>query len=531
MADILITDTMDGDVAYQASPNAGPIWVNELVGYWAFNTTGEDLVLWKTSDGGATWALVGTIDSANGLLLCFALWYDRSTSGDSGTVIHIAYQGETTPGTTRDGLWYKGFDTATDTFVAGTNQRIINFSSETSGRGRTHRTIGIVKARGGYLYIGLASARGAAGGGTDFFFYRSVDAGINWTARTDFIEDAGDTPNDFWILQPGNYADDQDIDCAYLDHSADEATLKVYDDSGNSWTETSIDATGYTLVGSEKMTMAQASIRHSDGHMILAVCNQENNAAGDIEVYDINGAGSITAKANPVTNKKLTGLGLTLDQNTDDIYVFYCDADDGSALVDVFYIKSADGGGSWGSPVQLNVTQRQFFDVSADASVLEGGRIMPIFYDDANDDAYTNFDNSFARFGPPALPHIVRVAKDLYAIAFRDEALDGKVVSLVIRDSGSIGVVLDTLEFDTSQAAYPTIVAVPNSAAIFGIAYRGVDADGFLKTMGVTTDRPGVIWIEGEDFHYMDADGVERTLRGLAVDNPDSAELLAWIMG
>ncbi len=525
MVDILVTDTMDASASWEAGHDEGPKYISELVGYWAFVNTSEDLVLWKTSDGGQTWATVGTIDGQNGDLLSFGLWFDKDTPGDSGTILYCAYQGETTPGTTRDGLWYRAFNTATDAFVTGA-LRIIEFAAQGTGRSRSARTISIVKARGGNLYIGLASQNTT---GTDLFFYRSVDGGLNWTARTDFIEDTGAGNNDFWRLQPGNYADDQDIDCLYLDVSADEVSLKTYDDSGNSWAEASIDASGYTITGGEAFPMAQAQIRHSDGHMIVVACNQQNNAAGDIEVYDVNGSGSITAKTNAVTNKVLLGLGLTLDQNTDDIYVFYCDATAGTSLVDIFYVKSPDGGATWESAVQLNVTQRQFRGVSAATIGLAGGRVMPIFYDSANADAYTNFDNSFAIFGSPALPRIIRVAKDLYAIAFRDEALDGKVVTLVIRDSGSLGVVLDTLEFDTADTAYPALVAVPNSAAIFATAYRGVDEDGFLKTWGVTTDRAGVIWIEGTDFHYFDANGVERTMRGLAVDNPDAGELLAWM--
>ncbi len=382
MADILIAP-MDEDT-HKGSPNYGPVWIDDLVGYWfTLSSTSQNIRVYKTDDGGATWSLLTTIDSINGDLLRFAMWFDQWTTGEIGTTIHMTWQGETTPGTTRDGLWYAQFDTVSE--ATRNKQRIAEFSGESGGH---FHTIGITKARGGALDIGLGSSGG-------LFFYRSVDGGATWVKKADFIENTSDR----WIMQFGNETDAQDIWVAYLDVSDNEVSLKVYDDSGDSWAETSIDASGNVFTGNEDMTMAQASIRHADGHMILAFWSQHLNAAADLKIYDINGAGSITAKTDVETNFVNRGLGLTIVQNTDPatIYVFFGDASGGASSVDIFYRKSEDGGATWGASVQLNTTTRQFSDVSADWSIgADGGRIMAVFYDSLNDDAYTNFDLSVA---------------------------------------------------------------------------------------------------------------------------------------
>lgn len=394
MADVTITLGMDTDKAFEAGHNPGPIWMDKLICYWAFITTGEDLVMWKTEDGGATWALAANIYTAASFVLSFGLWFEKWTKDDTGTLIHITWESSTTPGNTSDGLWYRAFDTA-DGFFEANALRIFQFVAQVDAKAHSSRTIGVVKARGGYLYIGCASSRTVAGGGTQVFFYRSVDAGLNWVAQNDFIEDVGNPPNDYWMLLPGNYADDQDIDCVYDDNTANEVSLKTYDDSAGTWSEAAIVSAGIVHGGNEAFGMLSAAVRHSDGHLILVISNRQNHVEGDILVYDINGPGSITAKTNVVTDLAHIGISLTIDQNTDDLYVFYGDSTAGTGDMVVYYKKSTDGGGTWGDAVQFNSTNRSWFDISTDPSVgTDLGRVLAIMYDAINDDAYTNTDNA-----------------------------------------------------------------------------------------------------------------------------------------
>lgn len=387
MADVLVYNSSVTQVFRQ---KRNEVWTSKLIGYYLTRSaTLYNIRVHKTIDGGATWTLLATLAiGATGTFESFSIWFDQWTPGDTGTRIHIAWQGSTSAGTTYDGLWYGYFDTATDTGTIAA----VRMDSTTVDNAPNMNHIGITKAKGGYLYAALSSNIVT---GSVLLFYRSIDAGVTWTARTTFLEEAYPY-DDMFVLVPGNEADTNDIYAGYLDVSADALSLKVYDDSANTWAETSIDAVGFTVAGSgETGTMLSAAVRHSDGHMILIACTYINNAAGDLRVYDINGSGSIVAKTDVQTNHLIQGIALTIDQNTDDLYVAYGDSTNGATLVDIYYKKSSDGGVTWGSAVQFNVTAGPWRDVGSALSIGSSeGRFMPIFYNGVSFDTYTNEDNA-----------------------------------------------------------------------------------------------------------------------------------------
>jgi hypothetical protein len=82
-------------------------------------------------------------------------------------------------------------------------------------------------------------------------------------------------------------------------------------------------------------------------------------------------------------------------------------------------------------------------------------------------------------------PSIIHVSGNIYAIAYRGTGSNGFLVTVSITPGGDIGdVVIDTLEYDTSNGNTPDIIRV--SGNIFAIAYRGQGSDGFLKTVSIT---------------------------------------------
>ena len=94
MADITIdNDTYDflGELAQPRSL----VWTTKDIGYVFFIDSDFDLNYRKTTNGGTNWgsrvAINGTTDTAK-----FAIWYDKWTSGDSGTIINMAYIGDVT---------------------------------------------------------------------------------------------------------------------------------------------------------------------------------------------------------------------------------------------------------------------------------------------------------------------------------------------------------------------------------------------------------------------------------------------------
>ena len=128
---------------------------------------------------------------------------------------------------------------------------------------------------------------------------------------------------------------------------------------------------------------------------------------------------------------------------------------------------------------------------------------------------------------------LVEIATGLFAAVYSGVNDDGFIKTFLInKASGVIGPVLDTLEFDTAMAQEAHVVLVPLSDGKLAIvsARLSVVDKGELDTVGVTIGRKGRIWIEGRDFHYIDENGVERTMTGTAVDNPDGADVKS-VMG
>ncbi len=85
-------------------------------------------------------------------------------------------------------------------------------------------------------------------------------------------------------------------------------------------------------------------------------------------------------------------------------------------------------------------------------------------------------------------PSIIHVDGNVYAIAYRSTNDDGFLKTVEIAMDGQItGTVIDTLAFDTSNNGYePSIIHVDGN--VYAIAYRGPGSDGFLKTVEIATD-------------------------------------------
>ena len=304
--------------------------------YVFFIDSNTDLVYAKSTDRGRTFATPVVIHA--GTYEKFAVWSDKWTPGDSGTTVHIWG--------IESGIHdvnYFSLDVSTDTLgnggapivvLAGTSVVTTSGNMEISG----------AKSRGGNLYVAFD-----IDGGTETGFYRSTDAGATWAARTDCNE----ATSDFYLLFPGNDADNQDMYLVYWDRSADEISLKVHDDSANSWGETSI-ATGMADVATNAVQpQFSGAVRLSDGHLLIAAWNSRDVGTADLLTWDINGAASITAKANIITNiDDCQCVNLALGP-TETVHATYIGKSDGtetvSTAVKIYRKSSIDGMATWGA--------------------------------------------------------------------------------------------------------------------------------------------------------------------------------------
>lgn len=384
MADILIDSSVD---AFMNDPLEGVrsrllVDKDSSTLYLFYPDSDRSLNYKKSTDGGQTWGTNVEISAAANSGQCICVWYDKWTSGDTGTKIHIAYENNTD-----DDVWYRSLDVSSDTLSSAVAVALgTNIGNDGSN------FVQITKARGGNLYVYYSGFNG----GNYNALYRSVDAGANWTSRTTFGE--GDD-NDHAIIVPGNEADNQDIWCVFGDNDANEWSLKVYDDSANTVGETAIVS---TPVGNDTSQIS-ASIRHSDGHMILAINSDVDTATADMLIYDINGSGSITAKTNIITDKDdWANSAVYIDQNTDYIYVAWIGNPDGSETFGtsstIWRSRSTDGGTTWDTPVQVSESAGSNLrgvwtshSTPGDAN----GRFLVMWYDEA-DDLFNSYVNSVA---------------------------------------------------------------------------------------------------------------------------------------
>jgi hypothetical protein len=128
------------------------------------------------------------------------------------------------------------------------------------------------------------------------------------------------------------------------------------------------------------------------------------------------------------------------------------------------------------------------------------GNVYAVVYWDINSDGwvstFTVADDgtitpgaiSTYEFGPVdgLQPNIIHVSGNVYAVAYRGLRSDGFVRTITIATDGTITQsVIDTLEFDTSNGWAPDVIHV--SGDVFAIFYRGTGADGFVKTVEITT--------------------------------------------
>lgn len=382
MADVLVETLIvpSSEVHYR---RIGPVWTDGDTGYIFFIDNMSDVRYRKTTDGGANWAASVLVDATTAVGL--DVWFDKWTPGDSGTLVHIWWL-EVAGHDVR----YRTLDTSDDSL--GTERLVFDGTSFEQGSRFDHAISG-TKAVGGNLYVQFWGDNDGERG-----FYRSVDAGANWTSRTDGAD--GNACDEVLCFPDDDSADNEDIVMIYWDRSANALSIKKYDDSGNSWGETAIAS---SMNDSTIVMQMSAVVRHSDGHIIVAAWSALDSATADLRVWDITLATpTITAKTDVVTDADdCVCVGLFIDQNNDDLYCAYLGNEDGSEVwadtLTAFYKKSDDGAGTWGAQqaYQEGAADDERYICSGHSTPgSAAGRFEPVWFNDDLVDLYVNKVNS-----------------------------------------------------------------------------------------------------------------------------------------
>jgi len=375
----------------------GVFWTSSTVGYIIYVDSDLDLVYSKTTDGGATWAAKNVL--VTGSILSYDCWADWQTVGDAGTKIHIACLDSDTDDTLYVSLNINNAAEVIDKIAdcAGTGA----FDGSIS---RSHAGISITKARGGNIGVSF-HYRDTNAVETHFYgFYTSPDGDI-WTEKTAERE----SNLDHCLLFPGNEADNQDVWATYWDAATDEVSLKTFDNSENSWSEQLISN---AMVEDASFLQMDGVIRLSDGHLILAAWNAYDVATADLKVWDINGAASITAKTNVLTDSDSSFLtSVFINQANGDIYVAYTIGTLPKSLVAVFYKKSTNGGANWGDQTAMQADEEddQRWIGCGAAKDTWGGKFQPVWFNDDLNYIFTNTTNGITIDAVAAEPEISNV--------------------------------------------------------------------------------------------------------------------------
>ena len=392
MADVAIDSSVIADLELRFGDGR---WIvtkdKDTIYSFYVDVTSADLKYNKSTDGGTNWG--GAVDLEVGTVLLFCIWYDKWTTGDTGTRVHVFWLEDGA-----DDIRYKYLDTADDS-IAGEVQVV---DTGTASTVNLENSMTCTKAVGDNLYVGYSIEGG--GSGNKGGFYRSTDAGATWEVRANPYPSTNNLEQ-VMLLWPGNETDEDDVWAIYWAKAGNMA-FRVYDNSGDVWDSTTLFASAPANEHDVANEQISGAIRHSDGHLIVAIWNAFDVATADLTVWDINGAASITQKTNVLTDlDDIACCALMIDQNTDDIYVGYLGDDDSGdaylATVQVFYKISTDGAGTWGSEVAYSEDAADDFRaLSCPMSVTTSGLWCLGWYDDDDNDLFFGVTNSIEITAP-----------------------------------------------------------------------------------------------------------------------------------
>jgi hypothetical protein len=304
----------------------------------------SDVMFKKSSDGGFTWSTATTIFT--GAVTQLSIWYDRWSNISAG-LIHCAY---TESG--GDDTFYRTIDTENSDTLS--TQRTIFLGMSTAGT----CALSITRARGGNVYCNVMIDAGVEGG-----FARLLNADVPsadaWASRSSSEAPAA---SDQWILLPGWAADNQDIMMFFWDSSASEISRCLYDDSGNSWGETSIAGSMTVNASATSFPHFAATVDIANSQNLLVAWTVADTAGADLLGWAVTES-AITAFGTNVVTDSTDDQGLCaigIDTDTQDWHVFYGGATGGGetfpSLMNIYSKISTDDGATWGSETQLSVS-------------------------------------------------------------------------------------------------------------------------------------------------------------------------------
>jgi len=339
-ADILVAQT-PGLVQFNGGNTNYIVQTPAGVLYYVYIDTGSDVAFRKSSDGGLTWSTPVIVFAGTATQL--SIWYDRWSDIAAG-LIHCAYAESAT-----DDILYRTINTESSDALS-TQTTVLLGASTAAGC-----FLSITRARGGNVYVYGTIDAGAEGG-----FFRLQNANVPngaWDAARTNPEALA--TQDMAILVPGFAADNQDIMCIFWDVSANEISRYVYDDSANTWAETSIATSMVEQVAATSFPHFAAAVDIANSQIIVIAWNGVDTANQDLLGWTVTESAITAFTTSVVLNATddcaLAALGI--DTSTGYWWAFYAGKSDGSETwltsVNIYCKCSTDSGATWGPETKL----------------------------------------------------------------------------------------------------------------------------------------------------------------------------------
>lgn len=372
--------TVETGVNNQADKSTywGPYWFSVDIGLIVYIDEEDDISITHTTDRGATWTKTEIVI---GNTRTMAVWYDKETPGDTGNKVHIAWL-DSDDNTCE----YVNVDVSDATI--GTIRSVPPPATPAITISPTPNLnrIGITKTKSGNLLVAFSTQ-------VEIVSCKSSDEFA--TASTDIAELLETAIEEDHILMfPANTLDDADACALFWDRSANKISIKMYDDSANTWAET--EFSGSHIDDNIHINM-DGAIRLSDGHLLMVYHSNGDNAGDDLKTVDITvdsiSSPTIIEKTNIFTDQgESAQCAIIIDQQNDDVYVAYLKGGTWQATVDVVFHKSVNYMGTWGAEQTYSENAAaDFRRVHGGRTVTTlGGRVQWAFFNDDLNDLFVN---------------------------------------------------------------------------------------------------------------------------------------------
>lgn len=326
-----------------ASP--ATLWLNNFTTNYTVKTTSAIYIIYvdeftndtlyiKSVDGGRSYATPVTVRT--GTVINVSVWYDR-WSGIASDLIHVAQVDSNT-----DDVYYRTINTANNDALSTETTIVLGSTTGASAH------LSITRTRGGNVLC-----KAGIDGDTEGGFFKLLNANVPngaWEAALTINEALA--ANDKMILMPGFALDNNDAIGIFWDASAAEISMQLYDDSANTWSETSIATSMTDLALSTASSNFSAAVDLTNSRVVLVAWTATDTANADLRCWTVT-EGAITEVTNVVLNSTDDqGLcAISIDTANDDWYVVYGGKSDGSETFKTalrpYYKVSTDNGTTW----------------------------------------------------------------------------------------------------------------------------------------------------------------------------------------